>query len=107
MLQKGDIPQAPGSANIKMQYGNYRVVSQQQSNVSPIMTSGKLSVPSAKLTYSSVNVSQNTEAGTRVTGLLNVSNEGGGGAGSGSSTPNHLSQQNLIKIMKKIKSSNP
>ena len=28
-----------------------------------------------------------------------------GGSGSGSSTPNHLSQQNLIKIMKKIKSS--
>jgi 4-hydroxy-3-methylbut-2-enyl diphosphate reductase IspH len=68
------------------------------------MTSSKLNPPAMKSNYNSVNVSQNAEGGM-VGGLLNVSNEGG--VGSGASTPNHLSQQNLIKIMKKIKSSNP
>lgn len=48
--------------------------------------------------YNSVNISNNNGD------ALNMSNEGV--SSSGASTPNHLSQQNLIKIMKKFKSSN-
>ena len=76
------------------QYGNIRVVNQQ--NVSPIMTSSK--VP-PKLNYNSVNIHLNPSSD------LNMSNKESNN-NSGSSTPSHVSQQNLIKIMKKIKSSN-
>lgn len=51
--------------------------------------------------YNGLNISSNS--GTNInSGQQEGTN---GNTGSGSSTPNNLSQQNLIKIMKKIKSS--
>jgi hypothetical protein len=68
--------------------------------VSPIISSTKLS--HVQKSYNSVNMSaEGGMAGAQ--GNCDTGNNGG--SGSGSSTPNHLSQQNLIKIMKKIKSS--
>lgn len=64
---------APGSASVKMQYGNYKVIN--PSNVSPILTSTKLSQPLHKSNYNSVNVSSQGGNGEKT--LLNVSNEGG------------------------------
>lgn len=73
--------------------------------MSPIISSTKLSQAVQK----SLNVSANDGgSSSNPPPALNVSNENGVSTanGSGANTPNHLSQQNLIKIMKKIKNSN-
>ena len=66
-----------------------------QSSVSTILTSSKLN---PKTSYNSVNISSGA-------GGLNISQDAHSNGDSGANTPSHLSQQNIIKFMKKIKSS--
>lgn len=93
---------------MKLQYaGNYRS-NGSSSGVSPVVLTQSKGNPTIRVNYNSVNAGSSS-AGNEP-GALNVSahhHEGPVGSSSGASTPSHLSQQNLIKIMKKIKSSNP